>query len=159
MKTMRRSFAMLLALVMSLSLMTSALALEPPVRGVRYLDGLRVETVNGPYIAPRAAHGTYHYNAREELTSYKCSFPFDCADGIGSDLEVHVDGAIADVPLNIYVYYNGRVVDQYLLMPGEEETTYISSTDGSYLTGSGELVVEPANGGDSVYWVTIYQHT
>lgn len=159
MKTMRRSFAVLLALVMSFSLMVSAQALEPPVRGARYMDGLRIETVNGPYIQTRAAHGTYHYNAREEMTSYECSFPFDCADGVGSDLDVHIDATIADVPLNIYVYYNGRVVDRYLLMPGEEETTYISSTDGSYLNGSGELVVEPANGGDSVYWVTIYQHT
>ena len=65
---------------------------------------------------------------------------------------------LGDVPLNVYVYYGGKIVEQYLLYAGETETTYISSTDNSYLTGTGKVVVKPANGGNSVYWLSIYQH-
>lgn len=158
MKKLRKFSALLLALAMSLSLMVSTMALEPPTRGIRQIAGLTVETVNGPYTTPRASHGTYHYNAREERNTYDCSFPFDCSNGVGKSLDVSVDNSIGDIPLRVYVYYGGTLVDQYLMYAGETETTYISSTDGSALNKTGELVVKPANGGDSVYWVTVYQH-
>lgn len=158
MKKIRKFSALLLALAMSLTLMNSAMALEPPTRGVRQIAGLTVETVNGPYITPRATHGTYHYHAREERNTYDCTFTFDCSEGVGNSLDVSINNSTGDVPLRIYVYYGGKLVDQYLMYDGETETTYISSEDGSALDQTGKLVVKPANGGDSVYWVTIYQH-
>ena len=163
MKNTRRAFAIVMTLIMclSLSLPAAATGLCAPTRGIKQVGDLLIETISGPYkLQPitRASKGTYHYHAQEERNSYSTTFPFNCNEGVGGKLDISVDNSIGDVPLNVYVYYGGKIVEQYLLYAGETETTYISSTDNSYLTGTGKVVVKPANGGNSVYWLSIYQH-
>lgn len=163
MKNTRRAFAIVMTLIMclSLSLPAAATGLCAPTRGIKQVGDLLIETISGPYkLQPitRASKGTYHYHAQEERNSYSTTFPFNCNEGVGSKLDISVDNSTGDVPLNVYVYYGGKIVEQYLLYAGETETTYISSTDNSYLTGAGKVVVKPANGGNSVYWLSIYQH-
>lgn len=69
------------------------------------------------------------------MAGYECPFPFDCSEGAGNQVDVHIDAAISDIKLTIYVYYTGGIVYDDVLSPGEEKTVEITSRDGSYLTG------------------------
>lgn len=55
------------------------------------------------------------------MAGYECSFPFDCSEGAGNQVDVHIDAAISDIKLTIYVYYTGGIVYDDVLSPGEEK--------------------------------------
>lgn len=166
MKTMRKSFSLLLALLMSLSLMNSALAAEPSGK-VWYVNGLRIESIDGPFIEPRS-YGHNFYNGYEVRNDREYSpLTFTCLEEYGPELYITVDNSIGDVPIRVKVYYDVFHAETYTLEaqtegPGSNQishTTRISAPEGEYLNGSGIVYLEPMeDGGNSVFWVTIRQH-